>query len=229
MTEVGGYEIMPYKEIVVLKKQIEELQRKTGDTDSKQLLISMANLTKSMDNMLQLFKTAAEEMKLEQKEEEAIAKKVGPLLDTVNELKGQNKIIAEGMVAIADMVKEMKDEKPPKPSSDMPLGPEPFKPEEHKEHIMPPPIEPVRFVPSNKPKGPGALPPLGGMPPPGHHEPFPPLGEPIPPPGGPHGPGPLPPSGGPPEAGPLPPLDEPFPPLGKPKKKSFLGLFKKKK
>ncbi len=277
MAEEGGYEIMPYKEIVALKKQIDELKRRTGDTDSKQLLMSMSNLTKSMNNMLQLFKTAAEEMKLEQKEEEAISRKVEPLLGTVSELKEQNKIIAEGMVAIADMVKEMKAGKPHKPSFEShSLGPEP-----HKEHIMPPPIEPVRFVPSKKPKGPGPLPPLGGMPPPGGphgpesfpplggpehmpppgpipppprgplghhpgpHEPLPPLGgmppghhEPLPPLGGPGpmpplgGPGPIPPPPGgpmPPGAGPLPPLDEPFPPLGKPKKKGFLGLFKKKK
>src|SRR3989338_5279375 len=109
----SGYEIMPYKEIVALKKQIEELRQRTGDTDSRQLLVSMANLTKSMSNMLQLFKTAAEEMKLEQREEEAIGKKIGPLVEKVNELGEQNKTIAEGMVAIADMVREMKGEKKP--------------------------------------------------------------------------------------------------------------------
>lgn len=199
MTEEGGYEIMPYKEIVALKKQIEELQRKTGDTNSKELLLSMANLTKSMNNMLQLFKTAAEEMKLEQKEEEAIGKKVGPLMDKVNELGEQNKTIAEGMVAIADMVKEMKQGKP---------EPKPFKEEygiSFKPGPIPPPMEPVRFVPPEKP-----FPPRGQKIPLGGPEPFPP---PMPPPGGPE---------------PFPPLEEPLPPIGKPKKKGLFGLFKKK-
>ena len=205
----GGYEIMPYKEIVALKKQIEELRLRTGDTDSKQLLLSMANLTKSMNNMLQLFKTAAEEMKLEQREEEAVAKKVGPLVDKVNELMEQNKTIAEGMVAIADMVKEMKEGKKsfsekPEIKFNEPSFEEPelsFKPSS-----MPPPIQPVRFVPPRRPQG-------GGMPPPAM-----PPGGPIQPPGMPFDMGPE----------PFPPFEEPFPPLGPEKKKGFLGMFKKK-
>jgi hypothetical protein len=67
MAKDDSYEIMPYKEIVELKKQIAELQRRTGDTSSKELLQSMASLTKSMNNMLNLFSSAAEEMKLEEK------------------------------------------------------------------------------------------------------------------------------------------------------------------
>ena len=67
MAKDDSYEIMPYKEIVELKKQIAELQQKTGDTSSKELLQSMASLTKSMNNMLNLFSSAAEEMKLEEK------------------------------------------------------------------------------------------------------------------------------------------------------------------
>ncbi len=175
----SGYEIMPYKEIVALKKQIEELQRRTGDTDSKQLLISMANLTKSMNNMLQLFKTAADEMKLEQKEEEAIAKKVEPLIDKVNELREQNKIIAEGMVAIADMVKEMKEGKKPEPTFEPPTFEEnepSFKP-----GPIPPPIRPVRFVPPRNmpPPKEAGMPPLG-LPPDFGAEPFPSFDEPFP-------------------------------------------------
>src|SRR3989338_6437063 len=105
-----SYEIMPYKEIVELKKQIGDLQKKTGDTSSKDLLESMAALTKSMNSMLQLFSSAAEEIKLEEKTESELSTKIAPLIEKVNRLDEQNKTIAEGLVAVADMVKDLKRE-----------------------------------------------------------------------------------------------------------------------
>ena len=75
MAKDDSYEIMPYKEIVELKNDIEELKQKTGDTNSQELINSMAKLTKSMDSMLELFRTAAEEMKSEESTEEKFAGK----------------------------------------------------------------------------------------------------------------------------------------------------------
>jgi len=244
MAEEGSYEIMPYKEVVELKKQIEELKRKTGDTSSKELLASMATLTKSMNNMMQLFSSAAEEMKLEEKTESELSGKIGPLMDKVGKLEEQTKTIAEGLVAVADMVKEIKAGKKvketsrpmpkppvkpmPKPKEEEPdfssfeeglpplEPPAPTKPMPPPGAPMPPP-GPSFFSTGPKPQGPGGLPPL------------PPRGAPMPPPGGlppmpPPG-APMPPSGGP-DLGGLPPL----PPLeGEPKKKGLFGMFKKKK
>ena len=109
MVEEGSYEIMPYKEIVALKRDITELKKKSGEAPSRDLLNSMNNLTKSMEGMLQLFRTAAEEMKSEESVD--VNKQLAPMKAEINKLSEQSKTIAEGMVAIADMVKEMKEGK----------------------------------------------------------------------------------------------------------------------
>jgi len=254
MAREDSYEIMPYKEIVELKKQIAELQERTGDTSSKELLSSMAALTKSMNNMLQLFSSAAEEMKLEEKTESELSGKIGPLMEKVDKLEEQNKTIAEGLVAVADMVKEMKGEKRPR-ERPRPLPPRPKEKPVFEDF---PPLEPKgmksELPPSEPPKptkpinqGPSffstqsprvvvkrPMPPPGGpppMPPPGAPyggpPPMPPPGvpPPMPPLGAPHGgPPPMPPPGEE-DLGPLLPL----PPLEEPKKKKgFLGIFKKR-
>ncbi len=100
------YEILPYREVSSLKKDISDLKQKMGDGSSKQLADSIANLSKTMENMLNLFQSAAEEMRLEEKgvssDSSAILAEIDNKLD---ELIDQNKTIAEGIVAVADMIK----------------------------------------------------------------------------------------------------------------------------
>lgn len=225
MPEEGDYEIMPYKEIVALKKEVEALKSRSG-ASSQDLLNSMDTLTKTMNSMLQLFKSAAEDMGLEDKEKQDFTEKIGPMLERLDGLEEQNKTIAEGMVAIADMVKEMKGEKPslfkPKPQKQESRRPkEPILPEYHP--LRPAPMQPKapQPWPMPPPKEAPEFSPFGPMP----EEPpeLPPFEEPLPPPG-PMPPGPMP-------AGPIgqfPPLPE-EPPLfeEKPRKKGLFGRFKK--
>ncbi|MFH2028253.1 MAG: hypothetical protein ABIJ08_03905 [Nanoarchaeota archaeon] len=131
--EDESYEIMPYKEIVNLKKEIEALKKRSGDTSSQELINSMSQLTKSMDSMLQLFKTAAQEMSAEKSTEEKLGDKITPLMKRLDEVIEQNKTIAEGMVAIADIVKkEYKAGLPPRqyqPRREMPPISNPITPQ----------------------------------------------------------------------------------------------------
>ncbi|MBD3164699.1 hypothetical protein GF323_05870 [Candidatus Woesearchaeota archaeon] len=71
-----------------------------------ELLKSVNNLTKHMDTLLEIFRSATDEMKLEEQEEKALSQQVRPLMDKLDEIIEQNKIIAEGMVALSDIVKE---------------------------------------------------------------------------------------------------------------------------
>lgn len=164
MAKEESYEIMPYKEIVALKKEIEELKRKTGDTSSQELINSMAKLTKNMDDMLALFQAVAEEMKTEESTEEKMAKNIGPLLEKLNDVVEQNKTIAEGLVTIADMIKEQ-------PRQPLPAVKPPRK--AHPEMGELPPLAPPPSFqyPMGAPMGaPMPLPraaPLRRMPPPG--------------------------------------------------------------
>jgi len=109
-----SYELAPHGDIIGLKKSLEELKIKIDKSSSTQLLDSMSYLTKNMDTMLKLFKDAAEDIDTD--DHSSINEK----LDRITE---QNKVIADGMVAISGMVKDFieKQEKPelnsaPKPS-----------------------------------------------------------------------------------------------------------------
>lgn len=116
-----SYELAPHGDIIELKKSLEELKIKIDKSSSTQLLDSMSYLTKSMDTMLKLFKDAAEDIDTD--DHSSINEK----LDRITE---QNKVIADGMVAISGMVKGFVEEqkKPglnsaPKPG--FPPAPEP--------------------------------------------------------------------------------------------------------
>ena len=215
MDDEDSYQIMPYKEIVALRKEIDSLKTKNDDSSFQALLNSMSTLTKSMNSMLELFRTAAEEMKLEGKSEMGVAKEIGPLTEKMNTLMDQNKTIAEGLLAISDMVKEFKEKGPQ-------AGPAPVFRLQPRRAPMPPPMRPQSPFEEVPPFPPGAAPPMppGQMQPPFPPGQMPPLGL-APPPGA--APGLVPPS--------LPNSDV-FPPPGMPgqppkKKSKFLGLIKK--
>jgi len=115
------YDLMPHREIIELKKQLQELKNKK--TSSQELTNSMHALTNSMDSMLKLFTETAEELKLDEKEN-SVNKKLDEIIE-------QNKVIADGMVTVSDMVKDFvgKQKNPeidqiPKPNFPQPI-PEP--------------------------------------------------------------------------------------------------------
>ncbi|HII69056.1 TPA: hypothetical protein HA270_04215 [Candidatus Woesearchaeota archaeon] len=110
--EIEDYDLLPHQDIRELKRQIEDMKSQRSESPSRELLSSMQQLTKKMDEMVQLFSSAAEELKLDEREAQDIHKKIEPLIRQVDRLTEQNKTIAEGMLAIADMIKELKDQKP---------------------------------------------------------------------------------------------------------------------
>jgi len=104
----GEYEIVPHKEVLELKKQVDEIKAHPfGSTsEGKEMLAAIRRLSESMDNLTGLFQEAAEQMKLEERESELIGQKLDPLFLKIDDLIEQNKKIAKGILAVADMVKE---------------------------------------------------------------------------------------------------------------------------
>ena len=103
------YTIMPQKSMENLKKELDDLKKKTAGGDivvSKELLYSVDNLSKSINGMMELFKIASEEMKLEEREKDVVSEKLDPLSQKLDSLIEQNQKIAKGIVAVADMVRE---------------------------------------------------------------------------------------------------------------------------
>lgn len=166
MPEVEPYEVMPYSEISALKKEIKKLKNKEDDVESKDLVKSMNGLTQNIDSMLQIFRKATEEMQLEEEEEKAVSKQINPLMEKLDEIIEQNKIIAEGMVALSDIVKERfpekKMQKPPMNKPNMPSSPN-MNFQQNSRPSMPPPPDMNKFpnAPPQNSNGPNMPPPTG--------------------------------------------------------------------
>lgn len=165
------YELMPHKSLEGMKKELEELRRHASNIEPKTGLpketsSSITSLTKSINSLMDLFKKASAEMKLEDRDEQLLSKQIKPLMEKVDTLLEQNSKIAKGIIAVADMVKENihKPEEihPPRAPTPPPAMPPPGLPplgEPAPGMGMPPPLG----IPTEMPD---SLPPLGDMPPP---------------------------------------------------------------
>jgi hypothetical protein len=109
------FEIVPKKDIEGLKQDVEDIKKDPlgSAPTGKNLSGSMDKLTKSMDNMFELFKVANKEIKEEASSLEFM-KQIGPLFENMNKkmdnVLEQHDKIADGIIAIADLIKQMKEE-----------------------------------------------------------------------------------------------------------------------
>ena len=105
MADEDSYDILPHRQIAELKRQIDELKAKQDRASPKEIILSMDSLTKTIDSLMQMFSKASQELKYELKEEEFASGKdsVHEKLDRIIE---QNKVIANGMVAVSDIIKD---------------------------------------------------------------------------------------------------------------------------
>lgn len=115
------YELLPKEELDTLKKEIERLKRspfgemKEGET----LLESINNLNSSIRKLIEIFTNAQAELESHYTEGGAPA-------DDLKDIKDQNEQIAQGILTIADLVKETKakvESQPPPEISHQPRIP----------------------------------------------------------------------------------------------------------
>ncbi|MBW2996648.1 hypothetical protein KY332_05115 [Candidatus Woesearchaeota archaeon] len=226
------YELMPHETIAKIKHELEVLKKRaySKEKPSREAKESIDRLNENINKLMSLFQEAAKEM--EAGEEEPGTEE---LMKRINEVEEENRKIAEGILVVADMIKELQEgEKKieekisrPVPMPRAPSAQAPPRPvfrqagmERAPSAQVPPPPRPMP-PPMQMPRAPPAqMPPP--MPPPKRAEPeLRPMGGPMPPPMPPG----MPPRGAAPS--PLPPLPEVR--AGVPEKKGFLSkLFKKK-
>ncbi|MEM4397767.1 MAG: hypothetical protein QW757_04050, partial [Candidatus Woesearchaeota archaeon] len=107
---------LPKESLDSLKKEIDMLRTKPSLTkeeiykpnehdDTKEVMLS---LSKSMNSLIRIFKEASEEMKLDSHDAVLVSDKLDKLIDKLDKIETQNEKIAKGIIAIADMVEEMK-------------------------------------------------------------------------------------------------------------------------
>ncbi|HLD88807.1 MAG TPA: hypothetical protein VI894_01225 [Candidatus Nanoarchaeia archaeon] len=96
-----------FKELNELKKQLEDI-KKMSTVSPSAMQDSMDRLNKSINDLQNVFRAAIEELKMEEHEEATFTRKIEPLVKRVNAIHEQNEKIADGIVALADMMDEMK-------------------------------------------------------------------------------------------------------------------------
>ena len=99
------YEFLPYGDISDLKRELEGMKGKK-DISVKDLHDSVQKLSHTMSDMLEIFIAASDQLKLSEKDFESEARKHELIIARLDKIIDQNKTIAEGLVAIVDMVKE---------------------------------------------------------------------------------------------------------------------------
>lgn len=108
-----------FKDISEFKKELEGMKGKK-DLSLRELHDAVQKLIQTMADMLEVFGAAAEQMQLEEKSYDSESKKHEMIISKLDKIIEQNKTIAEGMVAIVEMVKEKLV-----PAKEEPEGPKP--------------------------------------------------------------------------------------------------------
>jgi ABC-type transporter Mla subunit MlaD len=173
MEKDEDYEIIPHKEIIELKKEIEHLKKNPfgKGKNAENLLDAVNDLNDNISNLIKVFNDATNELK-----NEKYNKEDSNLLNKINDLFEQNKEIAEAIVSVAEMVKEEKKDINTFQQNVKPF----FKPPEQMkapEQVNPPfqqmnfnqrsQFPPSNFIPSNN---------NFNVPPPGNPNPIPDFG-----------------------------------------------------
>lgn len=119
------YEILPAEEIEELKEELKRM-KEFEIAPSKKMQMNIIELNVKLDRMIKIFEEAMHELKVEGAE--GLMERIRGLDNKLDELLEQNRTIAEGMVAIADLVtrqQKPKQELPPIPKPSPPGTPSP--------------------------------------------------------------------------------------------------------
>lgn len=158
------YEIIPHQILSDLRDELdavkERLQTPVGEME-RELLASIADLKNSINQLNEMVKSAAAEVRKEEKEGAAVQLK--RLNNKIDEVSRQNEQIAHALLTVANMVEKSQHEMlPPRPMP-KPMAPPKMPPPRA------PPMAPPRPMPPPGP-GPQMMPPpppgMGDMPPP---------------------------------------------------------------
>ncbi len=157
--EEEEYELLPHKEIEDLKEELSKL-KEFEIAPSKRLQVSLLELNTKLDRLMMIFEDATHELRIEEGGL-SFTEKMKPLLEKMNKILEQNSEIASGILALADMVKEIKEkpEEIPRPMPREEEAPMPMMAPRPAGMMAPPRAPPVGMMPPGIPPG-MPLPPL---------------------------------------------------------------------
>ena len=115
-----GYEQLPHGLIADLKRDVEMLQKKLSqpDTKSRELILEIESMKDAVHQLNIIFEKALKEMK-----DEDYSKTFSNLTEKLNTVITQNETIAQGMVALSDKLDALAGGRPlARPMSAPPMG-----------------------------------------------------------------------------------------------------------
>jgi len=112
----SDYELMSHKDILELREELRKLKMHPNE---KTLQLSMVELAAKVDKLIDIFSEAMHEIRIEEGGL-TFQDKMKPLVDRMDKVLEQNSQIAEGLVAVAELVNEMKDMTGGAPSRKLP-------------------------------------------------------------------------------------------------------------
>ena len=100
------YEILPHKEVAELKEELHKL--KTFEVEpTKKLTVNLVELNIKLEKLITIFEEANKQITVEEGGL-SFQEKMMPILEKMNKILEQNSEIAEGIVAVADLIKEFR-------------------------------------------------------------------------------------------------------------------------
>lgn len=145
------YDIVPHKRLIELEQKVDHIKQNpfASVPSGKDLVESMRALNRNLTELTGLFKTASDDIQTEQHDVNVVQQQMGPVAEKLDLLLEQNKKIARGIIAIADMIKEQnaKLDKMSVGSRPSPLPQGPMPPSEHLRPLMPSDVPPADFPP----------------------------------------------------------------------------------
>ncbi len=166
MSKEEEYELLPRTELDYMRKEVERLKRNPlGDTQASiSLLDSIGKLNENIARLVQIFESANEEM--------SRAVQDAGVQEQLRKLRDENAKIAHGIVAVAELVKDVRAEQrasragdPPEPASEpVPASTAPSSGAQMDDAPLPPrsPLASPGSVPAQGPRTPPMMP--GDMP-----------------------------------------------------------------
>ncbi len=100
------YELLPHKEIMQLKEELHKMKSFEVEPTRK-LTVNLVELNAKIDRLIAIFEEANKQI-ITEEGGLTFQEKMKPLLEKMNKILEQNSEIAEGIVAVADIVKEFR-------------------------------------------------------------------------------------------------------------------------
>ncbi len=108
------YELLPHREILKLKEEVERLKANPVSSEAANLVTIMSKLNESISRLIHIFEGAEKELAQEYKHSK-LDEKLGRVVY-------QNKEIAKGIIAVADLIKKRQIVQPPSVPSPIAQG-----------------------------------------------------------------------------------------------------------